>query len=256
MKRFYLDDAFLELFPEARVGIVVARGIDNTEQGTDGASSLLASAAEEATATFKGLEIAAHPAIAAWRDAYRAFGAKPSKHRSSVESLLRVALKGRFRSVNPLVDLYNATSLRHLLPCGGEDLGAMRGDLRLTRARGGERFVPLGGTDGDPPVPGEVVYVDDEGVVCRRWNWREAERTKLTYSTRDAFLCVESIGPGPAEALERALGELAAAVEDKLGGRTTTTVLDRSQPVLDLPTQDPLSERRPRAGRKNAPDRR
>ncbi|MEZ4529653.1 MAG: phenylalanine--tRNA ligase beta subunit-related protein [Thermomicrobiales bacterium] len=72
---------------------------------------------------------------------------KPSKYRSSIEAMLRSAQSGRLRPINPLVDLYNAISLRHLLPVGGEDLAAIVGDVRLTRAQGDEEFTPLGSKD-------------------------------------------------------------------------------------------------------------
>lgn len=42
-----------------------------------------------------------------------------------------------FNPINPLVDLYNSVSLSYALPCGGEDLAALAGDLRLGMAQGG-----------------------------------------------------------------------------------------------------------------------
>lgn len=222
--RFLIEDGFWALFPEARIGVVAARGLDNA-RAADEARRLLDEAARSAATVGEG-EIADHPAVAPWRAAYRAFGAKPSKYRSSIEGLLRSARGGGVRSVNPLVDIYNAVSLRHGLPCGGEDLAAVRGTIRLGRAIGGEAFVPLGAAEPAPPWPGEVVYRDDEGVLCRCWNWREAERTKLTGATRDAFLCLEALPPAGTERLDAACEDLAALVRDLLGGGTSVALLD------------------------------
>jgi DNA/RNA-binding domain of Phe-tRNA-synthetase-like protein len=145
---------------------------------------------------------------------------KPSRYRSSIENLLR-SLRGEGpRSINPLVDCYNAVSLRHLLPCGGEDLNAIVGDLRLTRAAGGEPFVPLGASEEQPPEVGEVVYADDGGIVCRAWNWREAERTKLTEETRRAVLVIEALPPRTAEDLQAACDDLAVIIGHLLGARS------------------------------------
>jgi DNA/RNA-binding domain of Phe-tRNA-synthetase-like protein len=227
--RFLVEPSFWSLFPDARIGVVIARGIDNRRAGDTGAA-LLADAVRDAAARISEADMATYPAIAPWREAYRAFGVKPAKFRSSIENLLRSASAGRLGSINPLVDLYNTVSLRHFLPCGGEDLRAIVGPIRLTRADGGEDFVPLGSAEAQPPQAGEVIYRDDVGVICRAWNWREAERTKLTEATTDAFLCIESVPPISDAALRAACGELASLVETHLGGSATQYIVMKDTP--------------------------
>jgi DNA/RNA-binding domain of Phe-tRNA-synthetase-like protein len=222
--KFSIEEPFRALFTEALIGIVVAQGIDN--RGDDEvAQEALTIASVDAAAAVAGYDPAPPPAVAPWREAYGRFGVKPSRYRSSIEGLLRSAAAGGPRSINPLVDLYNTISLRHLLPCGGEDLDAVAGDLRLTVATGGEAFVPLGSTEESPPGPGEVVYADDAGIVCRAWNWREAERTKLTPATTRAVLVIEALPPRTADELRAACEELAAAVADHLGARCRVDLL-------------------------------
>ena len=234
--RIRVEPPVWELFPELRIGVVVARGIDNTA-AVEAAADRAREDLERAVAAAVALpieDIPNHPAIAPWRAAYRAFGAKPNDHRPSLEGLLRATRRGSLGSINPLVDLYNAVSLAWLLPCGGEDLAAVAGDLVLTRAAGDEPFVPLGGGADLPPKPGEVVYRDDLGVVCRCLNWREAERTKLTAATRDAVLVLEALPPEGTARLESALGDLAARIAQLLGGSTTVAVLGRDHPEAPL----------------------
>ena len=218
--RFVIEEPFRALFPEALIGIVVATGIDNRRD--DGAGEALAAAAAQAIG---GDDLANHPAVAPWREAYRRFGVKPSRHRSSIEGLLRSVLAGGPRSIGPLVDLYNAVSLRHLLPCGGEDLDAIQGDLRLTLAVGGESFTPLGSDEESPPGPGEVVYADGAGIVCRAWNWREAERTKLTEETTRAVLVIEALPPRTGDDVLAACGDLAESVGSRLGASCRVALL-------------------------------
>ena len=232
MTRFLVDEPFWALFPEARIGIVLAHGVDNRTP-RPAVEERLAAVSREASGVLGDGEVADHPAVAPWRNAYRAFGAKPSKFRSSIESLLRSARAGRLGTISPLVDLYNIASLEHRLPCGGEDLASVAGDIRLTRARGGESFVPLGSSAADPPEAGEVVYLDDKGVLCRCWNWREAERTKLTPATTDAFLCIEALPPIAAEAHRAACEALAAQVRQVLGGTATVAILDRDHRQME-----------------------
>lgn len=228
-----VTDAFWELFPAARIGLVVARGIDNSGAGGQPAALLAEAIAASATA-LEGTDMASHPAVAPWRVAYAQFGAKPSKFRSSIESLLRSAQSGRLRSISPLVDLYNSISLCYQLPCGGEDLAAIAGNLRLTRAVGGESFRTIGSERDEPPVPGEVIYADDAGAVCRCFNWREADRTKLTERTRDALLVIETLPAHDPAQLDAALQELAALIGAHVGGSTSVAVLDRNAPALEI----------------------
>lgn len=225
-----VSEAFWALFPEARIGVVTAHGLDNTA-AAEAAAALLADEAGRRAAALAGAEMAAHPAVAPWRAAYARFGAKPSQYRSSIESLLRAAQAGRVRSISPLVDLYNAVSLRHALPCGGEDLAAVVGDVHLTRAAGGEPFRTIGATEDDPARAGEVLYRDDVGAICRCWNWREADRTKLTAQTRDAVLVVEALPEHPPALLDAALADLAALVAQHLGARTRAAVLTAAAPA-------------------------
>lgn len=217
MTQFEIDEQFWSLFPQAMIGTVVVRGVDNT-RATAEAAALLGEAIEQTASALEGVEVPSMPEIACWRAAYAAFGVKPSKVKSSIENLLRSAASGRLRSINPMVDLYNVVSLRHRLPCGGEDLAAVAGPIRLTRAAGDEHFVPLGGSAEEPPPGGAVIYQDDLGVICSCWNWREADRTKLTETTTDAFLCIEALPPMTEAHLRAAVDELAALVTSHLGG--------------------------------------
>jgi DNA/RNA-binding domain of Phe-tRNA-synthetase-like protein len=193
----------LETWPDYTAVVVMADGVRN---GTsDELSERLLAEAEEA-ARGSGLARAADdPRIAAWRSAFSDFGAKPSRYPSSAESLLARVLKGGpLPRLGALVDTYNAVSLRHVIPVGGEDLDRLQGDLRLVRAGGDEAF---DGADG-PPRPGEVVWRDDVGVTCRRWNWRQGRRTQLTDATERAFFVFDRLPPLEREAQEQAVEEL------------------------------------------------
>jgi DNA/RNA-binding domain of Phe-tRNA-synthetase-like protein len=221
---------FFALFPEASLALVIVRGIDNTRRGDE--AELLRAAQAGAAGRLAGAALTEHPRIQCWRDAYRAFGAKPKDYPSSIENLLRRALKGEpLRSINPLVDLYNVVSLTHLLPAGGEDLDTIEGDILLTRASAAEPEVKLlGENEARAPKPGEVIYKDDRGAICRRWNWKEADRTKLTDATRNAVLVLEVLPPILVSELEAAARELERLVLERLGGEARVELLGRQRP--------------------------
>jgi len=231
MNGLRVTDEIFDRYPEAVLGVVTAHGIDNSGAG-DALLGPLRQEEARVRERLAGTQITEHPHIAPWRDAYRTFGAKPKDHPSSIENLVRRVLKGQaMPHVNPLVDLYNTISLRHLVPVGGEDLGRVEGDVLLTFATDREAPVHLlGEPEARAPKPGEVIYRDDLGTLCRRWNWKEAERTKLTPETAHAFLVIEGLPPVSGDLVRQAAEELAALVRAHCGGGVAVALIDRDHP--------------------------
>lgn len=112
--------------------------------------------------------------------------------------------------VNALTDLYNAISVIHQVPLGGEDLNAYTGSPRLVRAADDEPFdtTTNGETVLEHPEVGEVVWRDDASVTCRRWNWRQGRRTQLTDQTTSALFILDALEPMTDDALAAADDEL------------------------------------------------
>ncbi|OJJ65089.1 hypothetical protein ASPSYDRAFT_39889 [Aspergillus sydowii CBS 593.65] len=72
----------------------------------------------------------------------KSFGAKPNKTRNSLEALSQRITKagGGLPRVNRLTDIYNAVSVKHQIPLGGEDLGKYEGAPFLVCASWSEPF--------------------------------------------------------------------------------------------------------------------
>jgi DNA/RNA-binding domain of Phe-tRNA-synthetase-like protein len=217
-----IDPRIWELCPDFVVTLIHAYGVENGPSD-DASTSLLRRAEQSARETLNGAEPSTLPHVSAWRDAYRAFGAKAQRTPCSAEALLkRAASADGLPAINRLVDLYNAVSVEFALPVGGEDLSRTAGASRLTLATGSESFDTF--RSGEPvvdhPDAGEVVWVDDAGVTCRRWNWRQCARTRLTETSTDAYFVLERLEPLPlptlaeaGEELMRGLRELARPAE-------------------------------------------
>jgi DNA/RNA-binding domain of Phe-tRNA-synthetase-like protein len=206
----FVEEDVFGLRPDYRAMVVVADGL--VPGPSDDASDALLQVAENAARqALDASAVEQIPHVAEWREAYRAFGAKPQRTRNSLEALLRRAGSGLPR-VNRLTDIYNAVSVLHQLPLGGEDLHRYSGAPRLVRATGTEPFDTVaGGADlVEHPEPGEVVWCDDAGVTCRRWNWRQARRTQLSDDTTAALFILDALEPISDEALQRATDDLVA----------------------------------------------
>jgi DNA/RNA-binding domain of Phe-tRNA-synthetase-like protein len=206
----YVDAAVSALRPDYRVLLVAVDGLI-TSPSDQSSEALLQVAEDAARQALSERAVDELPHVAAWREAYRAFGAKPQRTRNSVEALLRRAGSGLPR-VNRLTDTYNAISVLYQIPLGGEDLTRYAGSPHLIRAAGNEPFdtVADGTAAIEYPDPGEVVWCDDAGVTCRRWNWRQARRTQLRDDTTTALFILDALDPMTDEALHAAADDLAS----------------------------------------------
>jgi DNA/RNA-binding domain of Phe-tRNA-synthetase-like protein len=179
---------------------------------SDAASEAFLSSAEaSAKSALTTTSINDTPHVVAWREAYKAFGAKPKKTKNSLEALLGRVNAGMPR-INRLTDIYNAISIKHQIPLGGEDLDKYEGAPFLIRAKGDENFTTKSGGEEvtDHPKPGEVVWCDDAGVTCRLWNWRQCSRTALSDATTNVLFIMDALEPMDDEKLNAAADELSS----------------------------------------------
>ncbi|MEV0097141.1 phenylalanine--tRNA ligase beta subunit-related protein [Streptomyces sp. NPDC050738] len=213
--RFTVSDDVRALAPGFTHLAIEARGLVNGPSTAD-SSALLDAAARRLAERLEGRAPHEDAHIAAWRETYSAFGSKPNRTRNSAEALAKRALAdGGLPRINLLVDAYNAISVAHLIPVGGEDTDHIKGGMRLIRATGDEPFLTVAGGERivEHPDAGEIVWCDDEGVTCRRWNWRQGVRTRLTEESVNAVFLLESLAPMTIGELEAAGSELADSLE-------------------------------------------
>ena len=218
----YIDPAVLELRPDYQALLLAVDGLV-PGASNDASEALLQKAEASARLALQEQKVEALPHVAAWRTAYQGFGAKPNRTRNSLEALLRRAATGLPR-VNRLTDIYNAISVLHQIPLGGEDLSNYSGPPRLIRATGEEPFDTAANGESvvEYPEPGEVIWCDDVSVTCRRWNWRQGRRTQLRDETTTALFILDVLDPVTTDALRAAAEDLATHLS-QLGPDITIT---------------------------------
>lgn len=230
-----INQQVIKQYPDVVLGVLVVRDLDNS--GIDPEIlEMLRSAENKAIDSLGDMPVTEHPHIAPWREAYKLFGAKPKKYPSSIENLIRRISKGeQIRHINKLVDIYNIASLTHVVPVGGEDLDKISGNVELTIASENEKPVKLlGEAEERSPYPKEVIYKDDLGTICRRWNWKEADRTKLTQDTKNAVLVIEGLPPVGKETVSAALEQLKELIQKYCGEEVHSFILNSEKLVADL----------------------
>ncbi|MCF8128467.1 MAG: hypothetical protein K9N10_08130 [Deltaproteobacteria bacterium] len=229
-----VDSRIFDKFPEFRRGIVVARKMDN-RGGSKELESLLSEALAAAAAD--PIDLKVDPRTVAWSDTYRELGCNPNKFPPAHLALLkRVQKPGvSIPFINRAVAIMNDNSIRGVLPVGGDDLMRAGRTLELRTADGSELFIPFSSPDKtEPPDPGEIIYVVVETgeVMCRRWNWRNGFKTRITEETESMVMNIDGLGE---ESEKRAISvrdRVARMLEEFCGAEVETALLSPSKPYF------------------------
>jgi DNA/RNA-binding domain of Phe-tRNA-synthetase-like protein len=209
MTSFVYDAALLDSYPTIHAGVIHATGLANGPASPE----LVDDYEAEQAATKQRLDavsLAEVPSLAAWRRAFSAFGVKPTQYRNSAEALLRrLTKRGDIPSINTLVDIGNLVAIRYALPVAFFDQAAVTGTTTVRFAAGDERFTDLGADAPVSPELGEVVFVDDAGLVsARRWCWRQSDQSATGAETREVLVTVEGHHEGARDDVKAATLDL------------------------------------------------
>ena len=232
--RFTINGSVLNLVPKLKIGIVLLTDVNNKGKSTK-IHHLLEEVSELIKLNFSPAELAKHPMISPWRTVYYHFGSKPTKYKCSVEAMIRRILSGHpIPRINKLVDVCNYLILKHLIPMGCYDLEKIKGNITLTTAKGDERFIPIHTAAAETPDPGEIIYRDDEKVLCRKWNWRDSNETSVTEQTKKAIFFIDALPPVKEEKLKTVCKDLEELAALFCKAKPKTFIADKTKPVIFL----------------------
>jgi len=236
MARFAYAPEIFDRFPTVVGGVVHAVGLVN---GPTSAELRRAYDEEQAAVRARiGLTpLSELPSLTAWRRAFRGFGVDPTAYRSAAEALVRRLTKqGSIPSINTLVDLGNLVSIRYALPVAVLDLASVTGGVTVRFAAGNEIFTDLGTGNRETPEPGEVVFVDEAGLVAaRRWCWRQAAETASTETTTHVLVAVEGHHEGARDDVVAAVSDLVALLREHANAADMETgLVEAGSPAVDL----------------------
>ena len=239
MKKFIVDKEFWDLFPNAHIGVLILKNVDEKKELNEKESSEIKELLDGANCNAKKYltsdVISENDVVKVWRDVYSKFPTKKGA-RCSIENLLkRVLHDNPVGSICPSVDITNAISLKYAFPIGAEDIDKIEGDLHLGIMNGDEAFLPIGSSENDSPLPGEVAYADSIGAVCRCFNWRDGIRTQITDDTTCEFIAMECMEEERVTLLQEAIDELVLYFEKYLGAEVIgKTIISSSNREIDM----------------------
>ncbi len=232
--KFKINPKLFEKYPSLFEAVVVLKDIDNTVKGND-ILNILRNEESKIKSELKNKDLGDIPQIAAWRKAFRDFGSDPKSYAASVDALLRRVQKGqKLPDISPLVNLYNYCSIKNKLPFGGEDFSGVVGDMELKYCEGNEKFTPILKKENKPPDKGEIAWVDDAGVTCRKWNWHQCDRTKITEDTKEGYFIIDGIEPTTKEEVKKAAEEFISLAEKHFGAKGEIYWLDKENPEVKV----------------------
>lgn len=231
--KFRVTPEIFEKLPDLYVGVVVAKGVDNS-QDYPNIDELLNKYIKFSQEKFDGVNVKQNEEIIPYREAFRKIGINPNRYPCSAEALFKRLSKGKdLPHINPLVDLNNAISLKYTLPMGTHSLDGIEDNIMMRVAQPGDNFIPLGTDKIEEPDEEEVVYAVGKDVRTRRWTWRQSEHGKITDQTRDVFFPIDGFTDVNKDTVIKARMDLATKIAEIFGVKTQVGHVDRNHPEFE-----------------------
>jgi len=225
---FHIEEEVFEKVDNYCVGIVVARGLDNTKPLK---SPVLQEVLEQSGKDLAGVNVKQMPEVICFREAFKKVGINPNRYMPSTEALFSRICKGQgLPSISPVVDLSNSVSIKNRIPIGTHDLGTFQDALTVRFTRPGDTFVPFGGEGMEEPDSGEIVFISGHEIRTRRWLWRQSEIGKITEQTTDVFFPIDGFTDVNKDAILQARDELAEELQAYFGCQAETGFVDKNSP--------------------------
>jgi DNA/RNA-binding domain of Phe-tRNA-synthetase-like protein len=233
MADFCYHPDLLQRYPNLCGGIILASGMQNRPTPPELLDAFLTEQ-RLVLSRIGDTPLSEFPSLSAWRSAFRGFGVEPTKYRSAAEALLRrLTKKGDIPSINALVDAYNLVSIRYAVPMAAFDTRYLNGSLTIRFADGSEWFTAHDEPEAVHPEPGEVIFVDETGLIfARRWCWKQSLQSTTTLDTTTAIITVEAHHSDARRDVERAMADLIELLSKFVGGSYQSEILGTGQPCL------------------------
>lgn len=231
---YSIENDIFTMFPGYCRGVVLAFDIINSDSPPE-LTAMLRSAEASLRERINKDEITSDPKINSWREAYRAFGAKPAKFRSSIEAMVRRVLNdNELPSINAIVDIGNIISLKNIVTAGGHAIDVVSNDISLRKATGEEDFTAFGTDKVENPESGEIIFTEGNTVLTRRWSWRQANHTSTQKSTAAVEINIDGLPPVTMEEVEKICQETMELIEKYCGGKLRYEILTEENPEMTL----------------------
>ncbi len=234
--KFIIQKEIFDKLDNLVVGVVVAKGIDNSKEYKE-IDKLLDDSIKLAESRFLDKKVKEEKDIIPYREAFEKLGINPNKFQCSVEAMFNRISKGKgLPHINPLVDLNNAISLKYTLPMGTHNLGLSNEDIELRFSKDNDIFIPMGTDEVETPDKEEVVYAVGNQVRTRRWAWRQSNEGKIDENTSFVFFPIDGFIGINEERVEEAKKELEDILHKVFNCETISGTVDKNNNIFTINT--------------------
>lgn len=232
--KFIVAKEFFDKVPNAYFGVVVVKNFNNKKQYSF-INEMLNESIIKCQKEYENVKVKESENIIPYREAFLNLGINPNKYLCSIEALLTRLSKGNsIPSINPIVDLGNALSIKYSLPIGAHDIDNFSTDsIEIRPAVETDEFVPFGSEEIETPEVGEIVYASGKDIKTRRWTWRQGEKSKITENTTNIFYPIDGFKDINEDKVKKLQSELVSILKDKLNLEVITGYVDKDHPVFE-----------------------
>ena len=144
------------------------------------------------------------PELRLYRDFFWKIGIDPTKVRPASEALIRRVVQGKpLPTINTLVDTYNLASMESRIPLAAFDSDKISPDLLLRFAVKNEQFTGIG-MKSPVLLEGNELVIESGDDIIALYPHRDADKSKVTLSTRAVLIVVCGVPGIPGESLRNA----------------------------------------------------
>lgn len=200
---------------------------------------MLNDSVELAMNCFEGKKVKEEEEILPYREVFRKLGINPNKYMCSIEALFTRISKGKgMPSINPMVDLENAISLKYTLPMGAHDINSADAhDIEVRFSMEGDKFLPFGAEEFETVDEDELIYVVGDEVRTRRWTWRQSNYGKIEKQTNYVFFPIDGFLDVNKDKVLEARDELAKYLKEIFSCEVQLGFVDKENSELKIKKQ-------------------
>ena len=231
--KFIIQKEIFDKIDNLFIGVVVAKGIDNSKKYPK-IDKLLEESISIAEKKFLDKKVKEDELIIPYREAFSKIDINPNKYQCSVEAMFNRISKGKqLPNINPLVNLNNAISLKYTLPMGTHDLSKSNLDIEMRYAKADDTFVPMGTDEVEKPDEKEVVYAVGNQVRTRKWTWRQSNEGKIDDNTNYVFFPIDGFKGFNDDKVKSAIEELKEILKENFDCDVVSGYVDKENPIFE-----------------------
>ncbi len=215
-----IEDEVLEKFHEINTGYIILEGVE-VAKADKKLESLKSKITKKVHSEYNSpSDVKNAENLTGYQEIYKGFGVDPNSNLNSAEALIRRLVQGKdLYNINNVVDTYNLTSAEFEIAMAAYDLDQVQGKIDLRFAKDGEEIIKIMDNEPTKATKGELVYADEKGVICLDYNYRDADRTKITDKTKRIIVFADGNEHISKEYIKKVLSIVGARLEEFTGGK-------------------------------------